>query len=69
MAEYISLSMTPKEQIGRLRKEDFDGIRKVHDWRNYVDDELMERWEDVPDWIKLCIWRQAERQAESEDWD
>lgn len=47
----------------------FQNIQKVHDWRNYVPDELIEGWDILTDTEKSIIHSFAVKRAGSEIWD
>lgn len=42
---------------------------EVHNWRNYINEELREMWETFTPEQKLAIARMAEQLARNEDWD
>jgi hypothetical protein len=42
---------------------------RVHDWRNYIPEELQKVWEDLPIEAKYAAYIVAYEQASKEDWD
>lgn len=48
---------------------DWDRAGKVHDWRNYVSDEIRAMWPDIPVSLKAAIARQSDAMANLEEWD
>lgn len=42
---------------------------KVHDWRNYISEEVRNMWETFNEQQKIALMNQANQQAECEDWD
>lgn len=48
---------------------DFTDYDAVHNWRNYIGDELRAIWATFSDEQKRVIARQANITAEAEDWD
>ena len=42
---------------------------KVHDWRNYVPDEWVEKWDDLTERERKIIAVMVEIQADKEEWD
>jgi hypothetical protein len=58
-----------KEIRDTLLTEFFVNINKVHDWRNYVPDELKECWYELTDRERYIIYLLCEERATMEDWD
>jgi hypothetical protein len=52
-----------------LAMEDFKGISKVHDWRNYVPDEIVDSWKNLTDREGKIIHYFCSERAENEAWD
>ena len=48
---------------------DWDAAGKVHDWRNYISDEVRQMWESFTTEQKAAIARQADNLAGREEWD
>ncbi len=48
---------------------DWDNERRVHDWKNYVSEELRAKWATFSDELKMMLARQAEEQASNEEWE
>jgi hypothetical protein len=42
---------------------------RLHNWRNYVSEEVQAAWQTFTDIQKAMIARQCEQQAHAEDWD
>jgi len=42
---------------------------KVHNWRNYVPDEIVKRWNELSRQDKLLMAWMCEEKANSEEWD
>lgn len=42
---------------------------RVHNWRNYISDELRAMWQTFPDEQKRAIAKSAEERASHEEWD
>lgn len=42
---------------------------RVHNWRNYITDDLRAMWHTFTDTQKIAIAQMAERQASNEQWD
>lgn len=49
--------------------ESFENISKVHDWRNYIPDEIKEIWNDLTLREKQLLFIMAEQQADKEEWE
>jgi hypothetical protein len=47
----------------------WDDVGRVHDWRNYISDELAEMWGTFTDRQKVAIGRSADETARREEWD
>jgi len=56
---------TPKDYAAPY----WDIYERVHGWRNYISDEVQAAWNTFTDAQKAMIARQAEGQANLEDWD
>ena len=48
---------------------DFSDIGRVHDWRNYISDEVREMWGTFSSAQKLALFRQADQCADRENWE
>lgn len=48
---------------------DWEDIDKVHDWRNYISEDLQNIWDEIEPKIKKFVYKQAENQASNEEWD
>lgn len=48
---------------------EWDRVWKVHNWRNYITDELRAMWDTFTPEQKLAIARMAEEQASREEWE
>jgi hypothetical protein len=48
---------------------DWSNTGRVHDWKNYITDEVREMWNTFTDAQKQAIARQADKTASSEYWD
>lgn len=42
---------------------------RVHDWRNYISDEVQAMWPDFTDEQRMALYRQADSIAEREEWE
>lgn len=56
-------------EIGHLDQPHFDKARRVHDWRNYIPDEIREVWSSMTVESRVVTYILAEKQANAEDWD
>jgi len=56
---------TPKN----WEKPDWSSAGKVHDWRNYISEEVQGMWDTFPDDQKQALAQQANQIAGREDWD
>lgn len=50
-------------------KPDWANTARVHDWKNYVNDELRSMWHMFSPTQKAAIARNAEDFADREDWE
>ena len=48
---------------------EWDKAQRVHDWRNYISDEVRALWDSFTDEQKQAIARQADEQSDVEEWD
>ena len=49
-------------------KPDWKNNTKVHDWRNYVSEEIELIWDTFSDVQKYFIYKNAENEASNEEW-
>lgn len=52
-----------------LEVSTFNNIQRVHDWRNYIPDELREVWAELSTEAKLACAFMAQTQADNEVWE
>ena len=52
-----------------LRDPQWDGARKVHDWRNHVGEHTKALWNSFTDEQRLAIAADAADDATAEEWD
>jgi len=52
-----------------LSEVDFSAKSRVHDWRNYVSDELIMIWKSLTERERYFIYVMAQDRADLEDWD
>jgi len=55
--------------IDCLKKPEFEKATKIHDWRNYVPDQLIEDWNNLTMRERQIIYFMAEERASIEEWD
>jgi len=48
---------------------DWNYSGKVHEWKNYISQEIRETWGEFTDAQKQALARQAEDNASDEEWD
>lgn len=48
---------------------DWDGWGRVHNWRNYISEEVRAMWDTFTDEQKAALYRSAEEAAGMEEWD
>jgi hypothetical protein len=61
----MSTDYTPSDYLA----PQWDKYDRVHNWRNYVSDEVQAAWDSFTAAQKAMIARLCEKQAHSEDWD
>ena len=54
---------------GLALNPEWENTTKVHDWRNYINDDLRNIWETFTDKQKEIIAKNADELASIEDWD
>jgi hypothetical protein len=42
---------------------------RVHEWRRYVPEELVQKWSDLSDDARDAIYIMAKQRADAENWD
>jgi len=50
-------------------RPDWDEGGRVHNWRHYISAEVQEAWSTFAPEQRAMLYRQADSQAECEDWD
>lgn len=55
--------------VGDYLNPKWDEAGRVHDWRNYISDELRAMWHTFNDAQKRAIARSAEERAGNEEWE
>lgn len=44
-------------------------LSKTHEWKKYISEEVQQMWDSFTDVQKQALARQAESQAENEEWE
>lgn len=57
--------LSPKDYID----PDWKSAGRVHDWRNYISDEVRAMWSTFTDAQKAALARMAEVTADNEEWE
>lgn len=52
-----------------LKNPKFEEASKVHDWRNYVLDTYIEKWNELSFQTKQAIYEHCKEMSENEEWD
>ncbi len=52
-----------------IKNPNFENKGRVHNWRNYIDDEIKSLWYLLSEDAKLIAYIQAKRSAYNEEWD
>lgn len=50
-------------------EDEFENIGRVHDWRNYISEDMIAIWHTFTDEQRKVIYENAEQIAFHEDWD
>lgn len=48
---------------------DWDEYNKVHEWKNYVSDDLKKIWSNLPEYVRKIIAQNFQEIADKEEWD
>jgi hypothetical protein len=64
-----TLHWSKKDVVDRMTKPEFEKKNRVHDWRNYIPDQIKEVWGLLSLDAQLALLLTAEQQASAEDWD
>lgn len=51
------------------QRPDWDNAGRVHDWKNYISESLINIWDSFTDEQKAAIAASAQDSADNEDWD
>lgn len=52
-----------------LAAPDFAKAERVHDWRNYVPDEVRAAWPSLDDTARIAVYLTANARAMAEEWE
>lgn len=52
-----------------VKNPQFEKVGKVHDWRNYIPDCMIDVWDVLSLDAKIACFIMAAKEANSEDWD
>lgn len=63
------ISITYQNAVNTITAPDWNRAGRVHDWRNYVPEDLQCLWPELAMETKLVIFLMAEAQANGEEWD
>ncbi len=55
--------------LNELDSPAWDKYDRIHNWRNYVPDEIVKRWNELSRQDKLLVAWMCEEKASSEEWD
>ena len=55
--------------VGHTDDPQFNKARKMHDWRNYVPDDVRAIWKEMSVEARIMVYLTCERQANLEKWD
>lgn len=53
----------------KFESQNFNDVSRVHDWRNYVPDEIKEVWDNLTERERKLIFIMCEPIADREEWD
>ena len=56
-------------QVTDFENPDFDNPSKIHDWKNYASDRLIELWDDIEIGHRIVIAECLQDIADNEEWD
>lgn len=51
------------------KSPNWEHVGRIHDWRNYIDEEVQSMWDTFTDDQKQALQRQAQEEADCELWD
>jgi hypothetical protein len=61
--------MNEKAVLKILLEPEWDNAEKVHDWRNYVTEEVIKNWDSLDILARACIYDICEAVASNEEWE
>ena len=61
--------MTAPDTPCDFERPEWDKAGKVHDWRNYISEEVQVLWLALSLEVRAALARQAEDVASNEEWD
>lgn len=67
--DFIAASSWGSVIDGTLDDPEFDKATRVHDWRNYVPEEIRAVWGQLSKETRAAVFLMADMQASSEEWD
>jgi len=68
----IRINSSDIQHVLNARKvvlEDFANVGYIHDWRNYIPDNIRKQWAMLSNGCKMVAFEIAEEVASSEEWD
>lgn len=69
MYEELIKKTTYVDDLSCLENPQWDKKTRVHDWRNYVPDEVIEAWAQLSLDFRAGIFLLAQKTASNEEWD
>lgn len=52
-----------------IANTDFENTELIHDWRNYVGENVRSIWNELPANVRMAIALDADNLASREDWE
>lgn len=68
-SELAPYSHDPSRLVTLMENPKWEETGKVHDWRNYIDDAVVEQWDQLDMTARLALYINAAQEAQSEEWD
>jgi hypothetical protein len=57
------------DPIQQYLSPEWDCYGRVHNWRNYISEEIRLMWDTFTDEQKAALFRQATESADAEEWE
>lgn len=58
-----------KQALESVNNPEWSNSRRMHDWRNYISEEIKEAWYSFTETQRMMLYRQADKRADEEEYE